>query len=228
MGKQNSIPEVHENPTFQDEDSFESDSNESLLNRPVVPPPLPTLDRGRQRPVPIPRLAQTNHRSSSSQSAGNVYTLEPTDFRNLNVNGNSETINTKEYYDESIGRDAASRILSQHGSKHSFLIRARNAAGDVLTAPYAMSIRVESGRVHHARVYCDQNSKKYYLATRNQFGSVDEMIKYYQRPENDLNTAFPDLRGPLGSSVYVGRGRVNNGLQHQKCHVIREWSQTGP
>ena len=58
---------------------------------------------------------------------------------NLNlVNGNSETINTKEYYDESIGRDAASRILSQHGSKHSFLIRARNAAGDVLTAPYVM------------------------------------------------------------------------------------------
>ena len=54
------------------------------------------------------------------------------------VNGNSETINTKEYYDESIGRDAASRILSQHGSKHSFLIRARNAAGDVLTAPYVM------------------------------------------------------------------------------------------
>ena len=90
-----------------------------------------------------------------------------------------------------------------------------------------MSIRVESGRVHHARVYCDQNSKKYYLATRNQFGSVDEMIKYYQRPENDLNTAFPDLRGPLGSSVYVGRGRVNNGLQNQKCHVLREWSQSG-
>ena len=84
LRKQNSIPEVHENPTFQDEDSFESDSNESLLNRPVVPPPLPTLDRGRQRPVPIPRLAQTNHRLSSSQSAGNVYTLEPTDFRNLN------------------------------------------------------------------------------------------------------------------------------------------------
>ena len=53
------------------------------------------------------------------------------------------------------------------------------------------------------------------------------MIKYYQRPDNDLNTAFPDLRGPLGNSVYVGRGRVNNGLHNQKCHVIREWSQTG-
>ena len=65
------------------------------------------------------------------------------------------------------------------------------------------------------------------MATRNQFGSVDEMIKYYQRQDNDLNTAFPDLRGPLGNSVYVGRGRVNNGLHNQKCHVIREWSQTG-
>ena len=53
------------------------------------------------------------------------------------------------------------------------------------------------------------------------------MIKYYQRPDKDLNTAFPDLRGPLGNSVYVGRGRVNNGLHNQKCHVIREWSQTG-
>jgi len=127
-----------------------------ILNRAVAPPP-PPLDRGRHRPVPIPRL--TNNRPSKSPSGGNVYTLEPTDFRNLNVNGNSETINTKEYYDESIGRDAASRILSQHGSKHSFLIRARNAAGDVLTAPYALSIRVASGRVHHARVYCDQNSK---------------------------------------------------------------------
>ena len=166
--QQNSIPEVHENPTFQDEDSFESDSNDSvamILNRAVAPPPLPvaplpSLDRGRQRPVPIPRLAPTNNRPSSSPSGGNVYTLEPTDFINLNgtsfsftsglfsvknrnfgrniilVNGNSDTINTKPYYDESIGRDAASRILSQHGSKHSFLIRARNAAGDVLTAPY--------------------------------------------------------------------------------------------
>ena len=161
---QNSIPEVHENPTFQDEDSFESDSNDSvamILNRAVAPPP--PLDRGRHRPVPIPRL--TNNRPSKSPSGGNVYTLEPTDFRNLNgeyfpstsgpfpvtikksrdsykifisVNGNSDTISTKEYYDESIGRDAASRILSQHGSKHSFLIRARNAAGDVLTAPYVM------------------------------------------------------------------------------------------
>ena len=54
------------------------------------------------------------------------------------MNGNSDTINTKEYYDESIGRDAASRILSQHGAKHSFLIRARNTAGDVRTAPYVM------------------------------------------------------------------------------------------
>ena len=54
------------------------------------------------------------------------------------MNGNSDTINNKEYYDESIGRDAASRILSQHGAKHSFLIRARNTAGDVRTAPYVM------------------------------------------------------------------------------------------
>ena len=53
------------------------------------------------------------------------------------------------------------------------------------------------------------------------------MIKYYQRPDKDLNTAFPDLRGPLGNSVYVARGRVNNGLHNQKCHVIREWTQTG-
>ena len=83
--KENSIPEVHENPTFQDEDSFESVSDDSILNHPVAPPPIPSLPSlGRPRPVPIPRLAQTNHRSSSSQSAGNVYTLEPTDFRNLN------------------------------------------------------------------------------------------------------------------------------------------------
>ena len=89
--QQNSIPEVHENPTFQDEDSFESESNDSvqmILSRAVAPPPPlprePSLDRGRQRPVPIPRLAQTNNRQSNSPSGGNVYTLEPTDFRNLN------------------------------------------------------------------------------------------------------------------------------------------------
>ena len=89
--QQNSIPEVHENPTFQDEDSFESESNDSvqmILNRAVAPPPplpmAPSLDRGRQRPVPIPRLAQTNNRQSNPPSGGNVYTLEPTDFRNLN------------------------------------------------------------------------------------------------------------------------------------------------
>ena len=89
--QQNSIPEVHENPTFQDEDSFESESNDSvqmILNRAVAPPPplpiAPSLDRGRQRPVPIPRLVQTNNRQSNSPSGGNVYTLEPTDFRNLN------------------------------------------------------------------------------------------------------------------------------------------------
>ena len=47
------------------------------------------------------------------------------------------------YYDENIGRDAASTILS-YGDKHSFLIRARLNANDVQKAPYATDFLIFS------------------------------------------------------------------------------------
>ena len=67
-------------------------------------------------------------------------------------------------------------------------------------------------------------------ARRNTFSSVDEMISFYSDRENNLHTAFPALRGQLGSPIYLGRGRISPILgqyANQICFIIKEWRPRG-